>query len=208
VTEFLWYFVFWLLILASVFSAKITNRFGIPVLFAFLAVGVIVGSDVLNLFYFSDAKLTKTIADLILIFVLFDGGFRTTRKQLLLVAKPAITLATLGVILTAVVLGAFIHLVMHYDLVTSMMIASIISSTDAAAVFLITKQNPIQGRLAATLNVESAANDPMAILLTLAFVNFLWGNRQHPLNLWESAVAIQRRWLVGFLLSHVAPVSF
>ena len=200
---------FALLILASVFSAKVTNRFGIPVLFAFLAVGVIVGSDGLNLFYFNDAKLTKKIADLILIFVLFDGGFRTTRKQLHLVAMPALTLATLGVIITAVVLGAFIHLVMHYDFITSMMIASIIASTDAAAVFLITKQNPIQGRLAATLNVESAANDPMAILLTLAFVSLLAGQSSTPLEfvgnlLWQFSGGV----LIGFLMSHAARFLF
>lgn len=200
---------FALLILASVFSAKITNRFGIPVLFAFLAVGVIVGSDVLNMFYFNDAKLTKKIADLILIFVLFDGGFRTTRKQLKLVAKPAITLATLGVILTAVVLGTFIHLVMDYDLITSMMIASIISSTDAAAVFMITKQNPIQGHLAATLNVESAANDPMAILLTLAFIGLLTGQSATPLEfvgnlLWQFGGGV----LIGYTFCYIAQFLF
>ncbi|MFA6622931.1 MAG: cation:proton antiporter, partial [Fibrobacteraceae bacterium] len=96
-------FFFALLILASVFSTKISERMGIPVLIAFLGVGIIVGSDVLGLVHFSDAALTKRIADLLLIFILFDGGFRTSRSELKLVAKPAITLASFGVFVTALV---------------------------------------------------------------------------------------------------------
>lgn len=203
------FFFFALLILASVFSTKISERMGIPVLIAFLGVGIIVGSDVLGLFYFSDAALTKRIADLLLIFILFDGGFRTSRSELKLVAKPAITLASFGVLVTALVLGAAIHFIMRYDFTTSMMIASIISSTDAAAVFLITRQNPLQNKLSATLNVESAANDPMAILLTIAFVESLAGKSSNPLEfagglVWQFSGGI----LVGFVLSHVSRFLF
>ena len=122
-------------------------------------------------FYFSDAALTKS-ADILLIFILFDGGFRTTRKQFQIVAGPALLLATLGVALTALVLGGVIYAVMDISFVQAMLIASIISSTDAAAVMMITRQTPIREKLAATLNVESAANDPMAILLTLSFLQF------------------------------------
>lgn len=168
--------LFALLIIASLFATRISDKIGVPVLVVFLAVGLIVGSDVLGLIEFSDAKFTKQVAEILLIFILFDGGFRTSRSDLQIAAKPAITLATLGVAITAAVLGACIHWIMHYDWMLSMLIGSIISSTDAAAVFLITKQNPLQKRIAATLNVESAANDPMAILLTLAFIGSLAGN--------------------------------
>ncbi|MCK9183568.1 MAG: potassium/proton antiporter [Fibrobacteraceae bacterium] len=202
-------FFFALLILASVFSTKISERIGIPVLIAFLAVGIIVGSDVLGLFYFSNAVLTKQIADILLIFILFDGGFRTSRDELNLVAKPAITLATIGVIITALALGTAIHFIMHYDFTTSMMIASIISSTDAAAVFLITRQNPLKKKLAATLNIESAANDPMAILLTIAFVESLAGKSSTPLQfIGELAWQFSGGIFVGFVLSYISRFLF
>ena len=203
------FFFFALLIIASIFSTKISEKIGVPVLLAFLAVGLIVGSDVLGLFEFSDAQLTKRIADILLIFILFDGGFRTSRADLNLVAKPAMTLATFGVLVTALVLGVAVHFVMGYEWMLSMLIGAIISSTDAAAVILITRQNPLQRKIAATLNVESAANDPMAILLTLTFVGSLAGNGATPLGfltslVWQFVGGIS----VGFLVSKAARFLF
>lgn len=201
--------LFALLIIASLFATRISDKIGVPVLVVFLAVGLIVGSDVLGLIEFSDAKFTKQVAEILLIFILFDGGFRTGRSDLQIAAKPAITLATLGVAITAAVLGACIHWIMHYDWMLSMLIGSIISSTDAAAVFLITKQNPLQKRIAATLNVESAANDPMAILLTLAFIGSLAGNDTSLFGFfsqlaWQFSGGI----LAGFLASRISRFLF
>ncbi len=199
-----------LLIIASLFATRISDKVGVPVLIVFLGVGILVGNDCLGLVQFNDAKLTKQIADVLLIFILFSGGFSTTRSDLQLVAKPAITLATLGVALTAVALGVCIHFIMHFDWMLSMLIGSIISSTDAAAVFLITRQNPIQKKLAATLNVESAANDPMAILLTLAFVGSAAGDGNATFLdffvklAWQFSGGI----LVGYVASYVAKFLF
>lgn len=207
-------FLFALLIVASIFATKISDKIGVPVLLVFLAVGIIVGGDCLDLVQFNDAKVTKQIADILLIFILFDGGFRTTRSDLQLVAKPAILLATFGVAVTAAVLGVSIHFIMNYNWLESMMIGSIISSTDAAAVFLITRQNPIRKKLAATLNVESAANDPMAILLTLAFVGAIaaGNNAENSFNIlsffgelaWQFSGGV----VVGFLICKVAKFLF
>ncbi len=198
-----------LLLVAAVFAAKMSLRFGIPVLVVFIGIGFIAGSDVLNLIYFDDAALTKKIADLILIFILFDGGFRTSRSELRSVAGPALSLATVGVALTALALGFFVHLALGLDFVRALMISAIISSTDAAAVMSITRRNPIAGKAAATLNVESAANDPMAILLTLAFVESLSGGGSGPLAftlalVWQLAGGIA----VGALMSRVAAWLF
>ncbi len=201
--------LFSILIVAAVFSTKLSSRFGLPVLIAFIGIGILVGSDLLNLFYFDDASLTKRIADLLLVFILFDGGFRTTRRELKAVAGPSLSHATAGVALTALVLGLLIHFIAGFDLPRSLMIASIISSTDAAAVMLITRQHPIEGRLASTLNVESAANDPMAILLTLAFVGSLAGGSRGP-----ALVALDLAWqfsgglLVGFLVAEASAFLF
>lgn len=202
-------FVFSVLMILSVFTTKISSRFGIPLLLVFMFIGIISGSDVLNLFYFDDALLTKKIADFLIIFILFDGGYSTTRAAFRRVAGPALTLATLGVILTAFVLGFFVHHVFQLAFLESMMIASIIASTDAAAVYMITRQNPIKGKLATTIEVESAANDPMAILLTLVFINLLTigGDSyfQYILNLvWQFMGGV----LVGFVLSKVSVYLF
>ncbi len=151
-------------------STKLSAKLGLPLLIGFILIGIIVGSDVLNLFYFDNAVLTKRIADILLIFIIFDGGFRVTRDEFKSVAGPSLTLATLGVALTSGILGLLIHFIFKFDIIYSLIISSIISSTDAAAVFMINKANPIKTRLATTLNVESAANDPMAILLTITFI--------------------------------------
>lgn len=162
-----------MLIIAAMLSTRISARYGLPLLLLFILLGFLAGSDVLNLIYFDNALLTKQIADILLMFIIFDGGFRISRKSFQTVAGPAIALATLGVAITALALGICIHFILKLDVLYAMMIASIISSTDAAAVQMITKQYPIKDRLATTLTIESAANDPMAILLTVAFLQLI-----------------------------------
>ena len=81
-------FVFSVLMILSVFTTKISSRFGIPLLLVFMLIGIIFGSDVLNLFYFDDALLTKRLADILIIFILFDGGYSTTRAAFRRVAGP------------------------------------------------------------------------------------------------------------------------
>ncbi len=201
--------IFAVLIILSVYTSKISSRFGIPLLLVFMLIGIVSGSDVLNLFYFDDALLTKKIADILIIFILFDGGFRTTREAFKRYAGPSLSLATVGVILTAFLLGFFVHLVFRLDFLHSMMIASIIASTDAAAVYMITKQNPIEAKLETTLNIESSANDPMAILLTLAFIDLLshgsGSNLQFIAHLvWQFIGGVA----AGFVLSKVAVFLF
>ncbi len=159
-----------ILIIISILSTRVSSKLGLPLLIGFIFIGIIAGSDVLNLIYFDNAYVAKQISEFLLIFIIFDGGFRITKDEFRSVAGPSLTLATLGVILTAAVIGIFIHLVLKFDIIYSLLIASIISSTDAAGVFMITKANPIKNKVASTLNVESSANDPMAILLTMTFI--------------------------------------
>ena len=192
-------FIAFLIILAML-STKLSAKFGLPLLIGFILIGVLVGSDALNLFYFDNAVLTKKIADILLIFIIFDGGFRITRDVFKKVAGPSLTLATFSVALTSLLLGLLIHFALKFDFVYSMIISSIISSTDAAAVFMITKANPIKEKLAATLNVESAANDPMAILMTVTFIQIATGAFKSPMLaaaalIWQFAGGI----IVGFV---------
>ncbi len=188
------------LIILAIVSTKLSSKLGLPLLIGFILIGVVAGSDVLNLIYFDNTVLTKRIADILLIFIIFNGGFRVTKDEFRSVAGPSLTLATLGVALTSFILGILIHLLLRFDLVYSMIIASIISSTDAAAVFMITKGNPIKSKLAATLNVESAANDPMAILLTITFIQIAAKTFQSPVvavfsMLWQFAGGV----FIGFV---------
>jgi len=169
------YLLLSLLVIAAIFSARVSSKFGMPMLIAFLGIGMIVGSDGLALIEFNNAELARRVGDLLLIFIIFDGGFQTKRAIFESVKGPALTLATFGVIVTAAVLGGLIHLITKLDLLTSMMIGSILSSTDAAAVIMATRQTPIRRNLATTLDVESAANDPMAILLTATFIAAIKG---------------------------------
>lgn len=190
-------------------STKISTRFGLPLLIGFILIGVIVGSDVLNLFYFDNAVLTKHIAEILLIFIIFDGGFRISRSEFRSVAAPSLSLATVGVVLTSAVLGLLIHFILKFDIVYSFLISSIISSTDAAAVFMITKANPIKNKLAATLNVESAANDPMAILLTVTLIQILTNAFKSPLStlftlFWQFSGGV----IFGFLCYKLSKILF
>src|SRR5574344_3120376 len=192
-------FISFVIILAMM-STKLSAKLGLPLLIGFILIGIMVGSDVLNIFYFDNAVLTKRIADILLIFIIFDGGFRVTRDEFRSVAGPSLTLATLGVALTSGILGLLIHFIFKFDLIYSLIISSIISSTDAAAVFMINKSNPIKARLATTLNVESAANDPMAIILTITFIQVATGSFTSPVT---AALLLVWQFVGGVVVGYV-----
>jgi potassium/hydrogen antiporter len=187
------------LIVVAIFSTKITSRFGVPVLVAFLGIGLLVGGDGLGLFRFEDAAATKHIADILLIFILFMGGFGTRRASLRAVAGPAMALATLGILVTAGLLGLLIHWIAGYPLVYSFMVAAIISSTDAAAVMMVTRAKPIRERVSSTLEIESAANDPIAIILTLTFARIAAGESADP---WLFGLEIVWQFAGGILVAY------
>ena len=134
-----------ILIIIGTFSTKIATKSGLPALLIFLAIGVIFGSDFLNLINFDNAQLAGQIANIALIFVLFESGFQTKREELKSYAGPSMTLATLGIAVTAGVLGGLIYLIIRPgDIFYSLMIGTIISSTDASAVMMIFRKNSIK----------------------------------------------------------------
>lgn len=151
-----------ILLLLATFTTKLISRFGVPGLVIFLGLGMLFGSDGLNLIYFDDPLLAQRIANVALIIILFEGGFNTKREELQSSFKPAFTLATVGVFITAVTLGLATHYIVGLSLEASLLVGAIVSSTDAAAVFSIFRNKSIQPKLATTLKAESASNDPMA----------------------------------------------
>lgn len=187
------YLIVPLLLIAVVLAAVWLDRWSVPVILVALGAGIIFGSDVLNLWNFGNFELTNQVANFALVFILFHGGFGTKKDDFRVVALPAGGLATWGVVLTAVATFAVLFFVLRWPLEKAMLISVIISSTDAAATFSILRRQTLPRSLSSTLEIESAANDPMAILLTLAAVQaFASGASQGPLLfvtfLWKLAI--------------------
>ncbi len=162
-----------LILIVVVLVAAFLDRWSVPVILIALGAGICFGSDVLGLWEFSDAETANEMANIALVFILFQGGFSTRRENLRSVALVAGGLATWGVVLTAVAIFLVLWGVLNWSLEKSLLLSVIISSTDAAATFSILRRQSLPPRLSSTVEIESAANDPMAILLTLAVVEGL-----------------------------------
>jgi cell volume regulation protein A len=164
-----------LLVLVSVLASKISDRFGVPALLLFLVIGMLAGSDGPGGIYFDDPALAQAIGTVALVLILFSGGLDTEWKSLRPVFSEAFRLATLGVMLTALITGLFAHLILRFPMLESLLVGAIVSSTDAAAVFSILRSRGVslQGRLKPLLELESGSNDPMAVFLTIGMIRLL-----------------------------------
>ncbi|MDD4910509.1 MAG: potassium/proton antiporter [Candidatus Omnitrophica bacterium] len=163
------------LIFVSVVSSKLSDRFAIPVLLLFLGIGMLAGSEGIGKIYFDNAQLAKSIGVVALIFIIFSGGFDTNWKDTRSVAGPGIMLSTLGVLMTALITGCFAVYILKFSFLEGMLLGSIVSSTDAAAVFTIlrSKRIGLKKPLKPLLEFESGSNDPMAVFLTISFISLL-----------------------------------
>lgn len=163
------------LLFLSVVSSKLSDRFAVPVLLLFLAIGMLAGSEGIGEIYFDNAALAKSIGIVALIFIIFSGGVDTNWKDTKSVVLPGVILSTLGVLFTAVIMGFFAVYILKFSVLEGMLLGSIVSSTDAAAVFTILKSKRISLKkpLKPLLEFESGSNDPMAIFLTLSFISLL-----------------------------------
>jgi cell volume regulation protein A len=164
-----------ILIFLSVISSKLSDKFAIPVLLIFLTIGILAGSEGLGGLYFNNAQLAKSIGIVALIFIIFSGGFDTNWKETRSVVWPGIILSTAGVLLTAIITGFFAVYILKFSLLQGLLLGSIVSSTDAAAVFSIlrSKRISLKKPLKQLLELESGSNDPMAVFLTVGFISVL-----------------------------------
>lgn len=174
-----------ILVLLAVMVSKITDRFGIPLLLLFLILGMLAGSEGFGGIYFDDPELTQWIATVALAVILFSGGVDTNWQSIKPVFKEGLLLATLGVLITASVMGAFTHFILRLSWLESLLIGAIASSTDAAAVFslLRAKGVSLKGNLKPLLELESGSNDPMAIFLTIGIIQWMQNSVDHPAEL-------------------------
>ena len=176
-----------ILLLISIVAGKTSYKFGVPTLVLFLAIGMLAGEDGVGI-VFDDPKVAQLIGIVALNFILFSGGLDTDWKAVRPIVKEGIMLSTLGVLLTAFTLGIFVFYVTDFTIFESLLLGSIVSSTDAAAVFSIlrSKNLALRANLRPTLEMESGSNDPMAYVLTIAFLGLVV-NQDQP---WTSMIPL------------------
>jgi cell volume regulation protein A len=164
-----------LLLFVSIIVGKTSYKFGVPTLLLFLAIGMLAGSEGIGGINFDNPQIAQFIGIVSLNFILFSGGLDTNWSSVKPILKEGLVLSTLGVLLTALSLGTFVWFVTDFTIYESMLLGSIVSSTDAAAVFSIlrSKSLALKANLRPTLELESGSNDPMAYVLTIAFLTLI-----------------------------------
>ncbi len=197
------------LIFSSILISKAGYRFGLPSLLLFLVAGMLFGVDGLGL-QFNDVKQAQFIGMCSLCVILFSGGMETKIKEIRPVLAPGLMLSTLGVVLTTVFTGLFIFVLSVWDrcpislpLVTCLLLAATMSSTDSASVFNILRNSKmrLKNNLQPMLELESGSNDPMAYILTIILVqlaNALTGDSAGSLDSWSVAGDAFRTLLLQF----------
>jgi cell volume regulation protein A len=201
-----------LLITLSILGSRLSSKFGLPLLIIFLALGMLAGEEGILGIQFDDYSMAFLIGHLALAMILLDGGLRTRLKTFRVGFKPALSLATLGVLLTSGGIGLLAMWVFDLSLFEGLLIGAIVGSTDAAAVFSMLSGRGINlnERVGATLEIESGTNDPMAIFLTIMLVELLTGEIGGPLETllflveqfgFGLIIGIGGGWLIARLLS-------
>jgi potassium/hydrogen antiporter len=157
-------------VLTAALAARPGSRFRIPGALLFLCIGMLVGDDGLSLVQLDDPELVRDLGVVALLLILFEGGLTTKPTDLRLAALPGLLLATLGVALTAAITGFGVWLLVDVDPVTAGLIGAVVASTDAAAVFSMMRTTRLPRTVAAILRIESGANDPIAVMLTVGLL--------------------------------------
>ncbi len=164
-----------IMLFISIIAGKTSYRLGVPTLLLFLLIGMLSGSEGLGGIHFDNSKVAQFVGIVSLNFILFSGGLDTEWKSIKPVLWIGVSLSTVGVLLTAVGLGLFVYFLTDFTIYESLLLGSIVSSTDAAAVFSIlrSKSLALKANLRPTLELESGSNDPMAYVLVIAFLSLV-----------------------------------
>jgi len=185
------------LFLLSVLASAISTRLGLPLLLVFLALGMLAGEDGPGGIHFDDVETTYLIGTVALSVILFNGGLCTDMGSFRVGLWPALSLATIGVVISAALTGLAATWFLNLHWLEGMLIGAIVGSTDAAAVFAILHSHGLQlkQRVDATLQIESGVNDPMAVFLTIALMQLLVAGGTHPD--WSVAVQFGQQMSIG-----------
>ena len=188
-------------ILICIAGTRLANRFGVPALLVFMALGMLFGSDGIFRIPFDNYQIAEQVCSIALIFIMFYGGFGTSWKTAKPIVVKAGLLASLGTVLTAGITGLFCHFVLRFDWLESFLIGSVISSTDAASVFSIlrSKRLNLKNNTAALLEVESGSNDPFSYMLTVLILSMM----SHPMGPLELIYMLLAQVVVGVVVGVV-----
>ncbi|MBS7540280.1 potassium/proton antiporter [Ancylobacter lacus] len=185
------------LMVVGIFSSLIASRFGAPLLLVFLVIGMLAGESGPGQVHFSDYRATYLVGSAALAIILFDGGLRTRMGAFRGTLGPALMLSTLGVVVTAGLVGLLASLLLGLPLLEGLLVGAVVASTDAAAVFFLLKSGGLQlrKRVGATLEIESATNDPIAIFLSLVLVQLVAAGGEAPG--WELLLHLAQQGVLG-----------
>lgn len=195
-----------ILLFISVLAGKTSFRLGVPTLVFFLAVGMLAGSDGIGGINFDNPAIAQFIGIIALNFILFSGGFETNWVSVKPVFGQAVTLSVLGVILTATFVGIFVWLITDLSIFEALLLGSIVSSTDAAAVFSIlrSKNLALKGHIRPLLEFESGSNDPMAYILTIVFISLIQSSQN---TTWTVVLLFFQQLLIGGAFGLLAGIA-
>jgi len=190
------------LLLLSILASKVALKLSVPALVIFILVGMFAGSEGPGGIEFDDAWAAQFLGVIALAFIIFSGGLHSSWKSVSPVLWTGVSLSTVGVFLTAILVGLFVHYFFDFSILTALLLGAIVSSTDAAAVFSVMSSSgtKLKGTLKDLLEFESASNDPMAVILTLGFIHLITNPEA---SIWNMIFLLIQQMVLGIVIGFV-----